>query len=150
MDTVVNPLRSSIKQVGRAVSTDSLVDGIGKVFNRVSRMRSITRSCMSSLWILGESPDFAPFSPLVQSPQWGNEIFDNFGNYQKNNNYRWLMINTGFINIVIVITGPKWWKYEAVLVFSKSTPLRGVKGGDSPPLEVQQLDMYARLISNVS
>ncbi|KAK3099553.1 hypothetical protein FSP39_006196, partial [Pinctada imbricata] len=32
MDTVVNPLRSSIKHVGRAVTTDSLVDGIGKVF----------------------------------------------------------------------------------------------------------------------
>ncbi|KAK3086098.1 hypothetical protein FSP39_013557 [Pinctada imbricata] len=35
MDTVVNPLRSSIKHVGRAVTTDSLVDGIGKVFRGV-------------------------------------------------------------------------------------------------------------------
>ena len=37
-------------------------------------------------------------------------------------------------------------KYEASLVFSKSPFLRGVKRGDFPPLEVQQLDMYAYII----
>ena len=60
------------------------------------------------------------------------------------------MINKGFINIVIVINLPKWWKYEAILVFSISPPLRGVKGGDSPPFEVQQLDMYAYILSKKS
>ena len=35
----------------------------------------------------------------------------------------------------------KWSNFQ--LVFSKSSPLIGVKGGgDSPPFEVQQLDMY--------
>lgn len=39
MDTIVNPIRSSVKTVGRAVSTDSLVDGLGKVFKSDSNDR---------------------------------------------------------------------------------------------------------------
>ncbi|XP_078321983.1 sorting nexin-13-like isoform X2 [Crassostrea virginica] len=39
MDTIVNPIRSSVKTVGRAVSTDSLADGLGKVFKSDSSDR---------------------------------------------------------------------------------------------------------------
>ena len=40
----------------------------------------------------------------------------------------------------------KWWNYVANLEFTKPPPLRRVKGEDSPPLEVWQLDMYGELI----
>ncbi|XP_056008392.1 sorting nexin-13-like isoform X2 [Ostrea edulis] len=32
VDTIVNPIKTSVKTVGRAVSTETLVDGLGKVF----------------------------------------------------------------------------------------------------------------------
>ena len=47
-------------------------------------------------------------------------------------------MNKGFLNIFIVIGLPKLWKYVIVanLEFTKPPILRGVKGADSPPVEV--------------
>ena len=53
-----------------------------------------------------------------------------------------IIIVDWIIDIFININRPKCWKNEANLVFSKSSPLRGVKGGRFSPLEVQQLDMH--------
>jgi hypothetical protein len=43
MDTIVNPIKTSVKTVGRAVSSDTLVDGLGKVFKSVSQIKSAIR-----------------------------------------------------------------------------------------------------------
>ena len=51
-----------------------------------------------------------------------------------NNNYCWLKIKKGFVNLFIVINRPIWWKYEANWEFTNSPPIERSERGVPPPL----------------
>ena len=55
-----------------------------------------------------------------------------------NNNYCWLKINNGFINLFYCHKSTDDENMKQIEIFSS----RGVKGGAPPPFDVKQFDMY--------